>query len=60
MSALKGAEDSPTPRLVALETDSVGFYKDLEMLDRLSPRTYDTILTFYVRLDQHIVLPLYT
>jgi len=52
ISSLKGAVDSPIPRLVALETDSAGFVQDLEMLDRLSPRTYDTILAFYVRSGQ--------
>ena len=32
--ALKGALDSPVPRLVALENDSEQFVQDLENLDR--------------------------
>ncbi len=44
--------DSPVPRLVALETDNAAFPADLDSLDRLSPRTYDTILAYYVRAGQ--------
>ena len=44
--------DSPVPRLVALESDSIGFVSDLEALDRLSPRTADTVHLFYVRSGQ--------
>ena len=51
--ALKAAVDSPVPRLVALENDGLGFVQDLEALDRLSPRTHDTILAYYVRAGQH-------
>jgi len=51
--ALKAAVDSPVPRLVALENDGLGFVQDLEALDRLSPRTHDTILAFYVRAGQN-------
>ena len=50
--ALRAAVDSPVPRLVALETDSPAFPADLESLDRLSPRTYDTLLAYYVRAGQ--------
>jgi len=51
--ALKAAVDSPVPRLVALENDGLGFVQDIEALDRLSPRTHDTILAFYVRAGQN-------
>jgi hypothetical protein len=51
--ALRAAMDSPVPRLVALlETDSPSFSTDLEQLDRLSPRTFDTLLAYYVRAGQ--------
>ena len=47
------------PCLLAIQDDGTGFVQDLEALDRLSPRTYDTILAFYVRAGQskadHIV-----
>ena len=48
----KERQDSPVPRLVALESDSMGFVSDLEALDRLSPRTTDTVHIFYARSGQ--------
>ena len=51
---MRGALDSPVPRLVAL--DPVGhpaqFAHDLETLDRVSARTHDTIHAYYVRTGQ--------
>ena len=44
--------DSPLPRLIALESDSIGFVSDLESLDRISPRTADTVHVFYARSGQ--------
>ncbi len=38
--------------MVALESDSIGFVNDLELLDRLSPRTADTVHVYYVRSGQ--------
>ena len=49
---LKATVDSPVPCLVAIEDDGTGFVQDLEALDRLSPRTYDTTLAFQVRAGQ--------
>jgi len=53
ISALRGALDSPLPRLIALHTDNDGFSKDIESLDQISPRTFDTMYTFYVRPGQN-------
>ena len=57
--ALRAAMDSPVPRLVVLENDSDRFLQDLESLDRISSRTQDTMLVYYVRSGQtraeHIV-----
>ena len=52
MNALRETTDSGVPRLIALGTDSVQFVQDLEALDRLSPRTSDTVHLFYVRSGQ--------
>merc|ERR1719336_816142 len=52
LPALKAAVDSPVPRLVVLDNDSARFVQDLESLDRLSSRTHDTILVYYVRAGQ--------
>jgi hypothetical protein len=52
LSALRGLVDSPVPRLVCLESSANSFPADLESLDRLSPRTFDTILAYYVRAGQ--------
>lgn len=50
--ALRGALDSPIPRLVSLENDTPQFSMDLENLDKLSPRTFDTMYAYYVRSGQ--------
>merc|ERR1719410_370587 len=50
--ALRAAMDSPVPRLVVLENDSDRFIQDLESLDRISSRTHDTMLVYYVRSGQ--------
>jgi hypothetical protein len=44
--------ESPVPRVIALESDSPAFAADLETLDRISPRTADTLHVFYVRSGQ--------
>lgn len=54
ISALRGALDSPLPRLIALHTDNDGFARDIECLDQISPRTFDTLYAFYVRPGQTI------
>jgi len=46
------AVDSPVPRLVALDNDEPAFAAELAALDRLPPRTHDTLLAFYVRAGQ--------
>lgn len=38
--------------LHVLDAKTGGFCKDLQMLDRISPRTYDTVYLFYVRAGQ--------
>jgi hypothetical protein len=45
-------ESSVPPRLIALESDVPAFVNDLEALDRLSPRTADTVHMFYVKSGQ--------
>lgn len=52
MSTLRQNFDSPMPKLIALESDSINFVTDLEMLDRFSPRTADTVHLFYVKSGQ--------
>jgi len=46
------AVDSPVPRLVALDNTEPAFAAELAALDRLPPRTHDTLLAFYVRAGQ--------
>ncbi|XP_059096422.1 ral GTPase-activating protein subunit beta-like isoform X2 [Tigriopus californicus] len=52
MNTLRQNFDSPLPKLIALESDSINFVTDLEMLDRFSPRTADTVHMFYVKSGQ--------
>ena len=40
------------PQLVALESSSIDFVNDLECLDRLSPRSADTVQVFYMKSGQ--------
>ncbi len=44
--------ESPVPQLVALESSSIDFVNDLESLDRLSPRSADTVHVFYMKAGQ--------
>ena len=44
--------DSSVPRLIALDSDTAGFVNDLEMLDRISPRSSDTVHIFYAKSGQ--------
>lgn len=50
----KKSEDSltPAPLLTALDTNKPGFTVDLQLLDKLSPRTNDTLHIFYVKAGQ--------
>ena len=50
--ALRGQGDNPVPRLVALDNTEPGFAAELQALDRLPPRTHDTLTAFYVRAGQ--------
>jgi len=52
LSSLRGAMESPVPRLVVLDNDSERFIQDLDNLDRISSRTQDTLLCYYVRSGQ--------
>ena len=45
-------EDSTTGGLIALDSTLPGFCSDLENLDRISPRTCDTVHIFYVKAGQ--------
>ena len=59
LSSLRAAVDSPVPRLVVLDNDSERFVQDLHTLDRISSRTHDTMMVYYMRSGQskadHIV-----
>ena len=52
LPALRSHPDSPVPRLVALDNYEPAFAAELAALDRLPPRTHDTLLAFYVRAGQ--------
>lgn len=41
-----------SPSLIVLDTKSSGFVNDLAVLDKMSPRTCDTVHIFYVRAGQ--------
>lgn len=43
---------TPLPLLTVLDTKKVGFASDLMLLDKLSPRTNDTLHIFYVKAGQ--------
>ncbi|KAL5279969.1 RALGAPB family protein [Megaselia abdita] len=45
-------ETDDKKRLIALDTKSTPFIKDLDRLDKLSNRTYDTVHVFYVKAGQ--------
>ena len=50
--SLRECSDSPVPRLVTLDSESSGFVNDLEALDRISPKTFDTVHIFYGKSGQ--------
>jgi len=52
LPALRSHPDSPVPRLVALDNYEPAFAAELAALDKLPPRTHDTLLAFYVRAGQ--------
>ena len=52
MASLRESMTSPVPRLIALENDAQGFVNDLEALDKISPRTADTVHVFFARSGQ--------
>lgn len=41
-----------SPSLIVLDSSRTGFVGDLSVLDKMSPRTCDTVHTFYVRVGQ--------
>lgn len=43
---------APVPILTALDANQPGFLNDLQALDKLSPRTNDTLHIFYVKVGQ--------
>lgn len=45
-------DENEKKRLIALDTKSVHFIKDLDRLDKLSNRTHDTVHVFYVKAGQ--------
>jgi hypothetical protein len=49
---LQESLESPFPQLVALESSSIDFVNDLECLDRLSPRSADSVHVFYMKSGQ--------
>jgi hypothetical protein len=42
-----------SPSIIALDTKKPGFLADLNSLDKMSPRTADTVYVFYVKIGQH-------
>lgn len=42
----------PSPSLIVLDSNKAGFINDLAVLDKMSPRTCDTMHVFYVRVGQ--------
>lgn len=51
-TAQKPGESLMAPSLIVLDSKKSEFTSDLAMLDKLSPRTYDTVHVFYVRVGQ--------
>lgn len=41
-----------SPSLIVLDSKKTGFVNDLAVIDKMSPRTCDTVHTFYVRVGQ--------
>ncbi len=53
MGSLRETMDSGVPpRLIALESDNPNFVGDVEALDKMSPRTSDTVHVFYIKSGQ--------
>jgi len=52
LNYLQESLESPFPQLVALESSSIDFVNDLECLDRLSPRSADSVHVFYMKSGQ--------
>ena len=52
VSCFQESLESPFPQLVALESSSIDFVNDLECLDRLSPRSADSVHVFYMKSGQ--------
>lgn len=48
----KSKDTVAPPQLVVLDTKKVSFANDLRVLDKMSPRTCDTVHVFYVRAGQ--------
>lgn len=45
-------QDTGKPSVIPLDSKKDGFFKDLELLDKLEPRTSDTVHVFYVKAGQ--------
>ncbi|XP_059617508.1 ral GTPase-activating protein subunit beta isoform X3 [Phlebotomus argentipes] len=45
-------KESGTPLLMVLDAKKAGFATEIQSLDRVSPRTYDTVYVFYVKAGQ--------
>lgn len=54
-AAKRQGDSTPLPLLTVLDTKKVGFSSDLMLLDKLSPRTNDTLHIFYVKAGQSTV-----
>lgn len=52
LESLKETLTQPVPSLVALDSSQPGFASQIEFLDALSNRTFDTVFFFYVRNGQ--------
>lgn len=52
LETLKDSLTQPLPSLMALDQKQSGFFKQLDILDKISTRTSDTVFVFYMRSGQ--------
>ncbi|CAH1262037.1 RALGAPB [Branchiostoma lanceolatum] len=52
LDGLKSAPNSPLPALIALDSKVTTFHLDLELLDSIPVRNFDTVFVFYVKCGQ--------
>eukprot|EP00058_Branchiostoma_floridae_P005409 XP_002590897.1 hypothetical protein BRAFLDRAFT_116449 [Branchiostoma floridae] len=52
LDGLKSAPNSPLPALIALDSKATTFHLDLELLDSIPVRSFDTVFVFYVKCGQ--------